>query len=697
MPKNKFKFDMNTARVMVFDSFFTNFETQSIDVSKLIRDLKSAKVNCLRLAAYSHLGYTIYPSKITPMFPGLKHDLFKEIVSRCHEENIAVIAYINAGFDAVLHDSADFGAKKSDGTQRYWASDGPPWGVRWMCFNQPRYHELIKNIIDEVMTYNVEGCYFDETVEGFCHCETCQKKYSEETGKKMPMVDHWTDENLWINPQEAHEYMSFRKRVLLEWRKFLVKCTKSHGRDILAMINCGGYLQPTANSLGASTIDTAPFIDGLLTESMIRASDNTGIRHGGDNSRFADNAPFKPWVHVELKSSSWTFDVAPKEELMVKTGLLAAHGARPAAYTYHQNGQDETLKTLVPAYERIFENEDVLAGTKPCSEIGLLYHRDSHFAFAKSSAETSVDFDGMLQLLGHCHVCYDIIDPRLTSESINKYKALVIPNSAIINPEEERLLREYVSGGGSCIITGECASHDSYGNPLKNSLLSDLLGCEIIDRCSDFMPVNAGGSKAGRRTYFNLISNHPILSELEKNSWHPKSAKYIIVKPTTGKVLALTIGDPDRPPVMGPSGVIEHPSIIINQLGKGKIVYLPWQVGSVYQLNEPHGIKKLFHGTIDWMLEGKKIVELNAPVNVEISLREKGDMFIFHMIDCTGSHKIISEPGLAQISGKLNLPHPQKINEIRALDGARVKWEQKEDHSITFEVSIDRWQGLIIG
>lgn len=693
---DKVKFDMSTARVLVFDTFFTNFETQSFDVPRLIRDMKSAKVNCLRLAAYSHLGYAIYPSKSTPMFPGLEKDLFTDIVDSCRKEGIAVIAYVNAGFDAVLQDSSSFGAKKSDGTQKYWASDGPPWGVRWMCFNQPRYHELIKNIIDEVMAYDVEGCYFDETVEGFCHCDVCRDRYLRETGHEMPKVDHWTDSALWKDAVEAHEYMAFRKRVLLEWRRFLVQCTKSYGQEKLAMINCGGYLQSTANSLGASTVDTIPFIDGLLTESMIRASDSTGIRHGSDNSRFADNAPFRPWVHVELKSSSWTFDVAPKEELMVKTGLLAAHGARPAAYTYHQNGQAETLKTLVPAYERVFENEDFLSGSKSCAEVGLLYHRHSHFASAKGSMEMSADFDGMLQLLGHCHLCYDIIDPALTAEAISGYAALVIPEAATLNSEEATILRNYISKGGACVITGECATHDRMGNPLPNSELADLLGCDIVGRASNFIPVNAGGSKAGRRTYFNLTADHPMLDKLEKCSWHPKSAKYIVVKPTSGEVLSMTIGDPDRPPVMGPSGELGHPSIIVNKYGAGHIVYLPWQVGSVYQLNEPHGLRKLLDGALNWLLGDKRIVKLEAPGNVEISLRRKGDSFIFHMVDCTGSHKIISEQGLMRISGQIKLPDSRQAIEIKTFDGAKPQWRQTADGVVEFDVAIDRWQALII-
>jgi hypothetical protein len=683
------------ARVLVFDTFFTDFEKQAINVDRLISDMKDARVNCLRLAAYSHLGYTIYPSNVTPMFPGLKHDLFREMVDRAHGENIAVIAYINAGFDAALPDSGRFGARLSSGAQKYWASDGPPWGVRWMCFNNPEYHSLLEKIIDEVMSYSVEGCYFDETAEGCCHCDICKKRYREETGREMPPVDHWRDEKLWESPEEAHEFMEYRKRVLLDWRKFLVSCTKKNGSDKLAMINCGGYPQPTANSLGASTVDTAPFIDGFLTESMLRAG-GISVRHAGESARFADNAPFIPWVHVELKSSSWTFDVAPKDELMVKTGMLAAHGARPAAYTYHQNGQASTLRTLIPAYKRVADNEDVLSETTSAAEAGLLYHRYSHFAYSKNDRLSHKEFVGIFDLLDNCHLCFDIVDPEISEEAIAKYRLLVIPNAAIMTDREQSLLRTFIKGGGMAIISGECASRDRLGNPLKGSTLDDLLGCQITGRRTDSIPVNAGGSKSGRRCYFNINTDHPAVSGFEPNSWHPKSAQSIVVGLTTGKSLAGTVTCPGSPPVMGPGELLDLPSIVVNSCGKGRVVYLPWLVGGVYELDEPCGILELYRGVINWLLDGRKIIELNGPRSCEVSLRKKNGRYILHIIDYTGSHKILDEPGIDTISGKLRLPDGRQVKSIRAIDGKPIEWHTGEQGVIEFKAPIDRWQALVI-
>ncbi len=687
--------DWAQARVVVFDTFFTNFRTQAVDVERLILDLKSCNANCLRLAAYSHLGYTIYPSKLTPMFPGLKHDLFKELVDRAHEEGIAVIAYVNAGFDDALEESESFGAKLVSGAQRYWASDGPPWGVRWMCFNNSDYHSLLEGIIDEVMSYGVEGCYFDETAEGFCHCEVCKARYRQETGKDMPAVDSWKDGRLWEDPEEALEFMEYRKRVLLDWRRFLVSCTKKHGSEKLGMINCGGYPQHTANNLGASTIDTTPFIDGFLTESMLRAG-GISVRHAGESARFANNAPFTPWVHVELKPSSWTFDVAPREELMVKTGMLVAHGARPAAYTYHQNGEASTLGTLRPAFRRVSDNEDVLSGTVSASEAGLLYHRHTNLSYARNDRLPHEEFVGVLDLLDNSRLCFDIIDPEISEEAVGRYRLLVIPNAAIMSEREQELLRGFVTNGGSAIISGECATHDTLGNPLSGSGLADLLGCNIISRRSDSIPVNAGGSKSGRRCYFNVHTPHPVVSKLGAGSWHPKSARSMVVELTTGESLAGTVTCPDDPPCMGPGEFLDLPSIVVNTYGKGRVVYLPWLVGGVYELDEPHGILELYRGAAEWLLDGRKIAELAGPREIEVSLRKRNETYIFHMIDYTGSHKVLEDPGISTISGILTLPDKRAATAVRSLDGEPAEWGTVDGGGIEFSVKIDRWQALIV-
>lgn len=692
------KFDMSQARVMVMDTFFTDFTWQIINVERLIRDLKNAHINCLRLAAYSHLGFTIYPSKIAPMFPGLDEDLFGNIVKACHNSDIAVIAYINAGFDSVLEESKEYTARMSaaNGNKyRFWASDTPPWGVRWLCFNQKKTHDLLGGIIDEVMDYSVEGAYYDETAEGFCHCDTCRKRYRKETGREMPEIDHWADEKLWNDLKIAHEYMNYRKRVLLEWRKWLVKRTKKYGQNKIAMINCGGYPQRTANSLGASTIDTMDFIDGFLTESMLRAA-GCGIHHAGFNSRFAENTPFHPWVHVELKSSSWTFDVAPKEELMVKTGMLVAHGARPAAYTYHQNGQTNTLATLEPVYARVALNENILSETISAAQIGLLYSRNSEFAIGKNDKEYGNEFEGIYSLLEHSHVCFDIIDPILTKDVMDKFRVLVLSSPAVLSKQEQNALRNYISQGGNILVSGQCATHTSLGQELPNSTLADVLGCNILGRRNDSIPVNAGGSKEGRRCYFHLITNHPIFEEMEPDSWHPKSSQSFMAELTTGQSLADTVLCPNKPPCLGPGNFLDYPSIVINQYGRGMVVYLPWEPGGVYKKDEPHGLLKLYRSAIRWLLGGKQIARLDAPCEIELSLRKKEGKFIFHMIDYTGSHKILHEKGLATISGSLRLPDSRNVTSIRTLDGQNVQWKQIQNGTIDFEVPIDRWQALII-
>ncbi len=234
------------------------------------------------------------------------------------------------------------------------------------------------------------------------------------------------------------------------------------------------------------------------------------------------------------------------------------------------------------------------------------------------------------------------------------------------------------------------------GNPLKGSTLADLLGCQITCRRTDAIPVNAGGSKSGRRCYFNIHTDHPAVSGFEPDSWHPKSAQSIVVELATGMSLAGTVTCPGSPPVMGPGELLDLPSIVVNIYGKGRVVYLPWLVGGVYELDEPYGILELYRGAVDWLLDGRKIVELNGPRSCEVSLRGKDGKYIFHIIDYTGSHKVLDEPGLETVSGKLRLPDSRQVKSIYAIDGKPVEWHDVEQGVIEFKAPIDRWQALVI-
>jgi hypothetical protein len=348
---------------------------------------------------------------------------------------------------------------------------------------------------------------------------------------------------------------------------------------------------------------------------------------------------------------------------------------------------------MAPVYNIIADNEDVLSGTESMAVIGLLYPRKSQALRGMNDTE----FRGVMELLGHTHECYDVIDPIVT-EKVNRYKMLVLPDAAFLSDDEIAVIKKYVKAGGHLIVSGECASITEKSPELSDSKLAEVLGCNLKSRIDDFIPMNGGGAKSKRRCYFNIIdTSHPVLEQFEECRWQPKSFHYLDVELTTGKMLANTVTAPTILPAnQGPDGTVDIASIIENIYGDGKVLYLPWDVGEVYLLNEPKGILDLYRAGIKWMLGDEAIVTTFFHRNMEFVLRSKDDKRIFHIIDYTGPEKVLAEPGQSSVAGKIRIPGGEKVKSIRALDGAEMEWQQLASGEIEFKVDIDRWQAVVM-
>lgn len=96
----------------------------------------------------------------------------------------------------------------------------------WLCPSHPENRELEKNLMMElVRNYDVDGVHFDYMrypYEPLCYCETCRKRFTEETSLK---IDEW--------PADVWKEGPYRE-VYLNWRRHLIT---SSAREIAAAIH----------------------------------------------------------------------------------------------------------------------------------------------------------------------------------------------------------------------------------------------------------------------------------------------------------------------------------------------------------------------------------------------------------------------------------------------------------------------------
>ena len=70
------------------------------DAERFAKTLKNANVEIINMAAQCNSGYAYFPTKTGVMYPGLKVNLFGEIVKACKKEGIKVIGYVSTGLNS---------------------------------------------------------------------------------------------------------------------------------------------------------------------------------------------------------------------------------------------------------------------------------------------------------------------------------------------------------------------------------------------------------------------------------------------------------------------------------------------------------------------------------------------------------------------------------------------------------------------
>ena len=130
-------------------------------------------------------------------------------------------------------------------------------------------------------------------------------------------------------------------------------------------------------------------------------------------------------------------------------------------------------------------------------------------------------------------------------DGLSSYKLVVVPADYVMDAASAKALRDYVSGGGTVLMTAFSAKVDEHGQWFDTPLpgrLSDVFG----------LKTNA---------FYQVES--PLKYELDGSSVDSGAHHYEVLEPTTAKVLSRFTNTADR-----------SPAVTINNFGKGNAIYL---------------------------------------------------------------------------------------------------------------------------
>jgi hypothetical protein len=257
------------------------------------------------------------------------------------------------------------------------------------------------------------------------------------------------------------------------------------------------------------------------------------------------------------------------------------------------------------------------------------------------AADYFMAFEGAHKAMVYEHIPWGIVHQEtVTLETLRQFPIMLLPNAAILSDKEVLLLRQYVEGGGRLIVTGLTGMLDRFGQPLKESSLSQLIGAKLearLDSQDNWLRVPAAEHDQAAQAptepdktglHSQTQSSLRVLVGDTRPDW-PFLVKgsAVVYRPVTATVLGdllkpcrtvaqrkATKPDPDW---LMSAGDLAGPAILVNRVGNGTVVAFAaspdFATASELHIVEA---RKLLRYAVTF-LDPKPLIEIAAPATVE--------------------------------------------------------------------------------
>jgi Hypothetical glycosyl hydrolase 6 len=342
--------------------------------------------------------------------------------------------------------------------------------------------------------------------------------------------------------------------------------------------------------------------DGIMSESNTAvgralplwpysASDNVSRSVGSEPDKVAIN------LSMSFVDYPWRYAHVPSAETALRLYQNLAHGGPPAiVVSGTMDQQDRTgLTAAKPIFDWHARHEDLFVGQKNAARVLLMATGDTNA------------YRGFFRLLSEKHIPFVVSENlRWLDEASQRFDLVIAPG----RPAEG--LERYVRSGGRLLVAGTTPPS---------------------------IPV--GTIVGPRRTQgYWRIHDRRGLPSLERTSLLWIDGEYLELRPIDAPLLTLIptamFGPPEK--VWGDKVETDVPGLVFADLGKGRVGYIPWDIGGLYYRHSSEGHAGLMVDVIDQLLPAGRQVRTDAHPLVEMTLMDQPARrrTLIHLVNVTG-------------------------------------------------------------
>ena len=617
----------------------------------------SAKADIVFISVTGILAF--YPSKVKFHRHGKflnGRDFFGECVAAAKKRNMRVVARMSPDLNwgDALEAHPEWAMRNKDGSVQF---SGEEPRLFKTCMFSSYMDDYVPAIMHEVNSLYDVDCFYTNGWPPIgslpeCYCAICSK---------LPAAG---------TPEFWHV---FDDRVFGLWQKYDA-IAKEKEPDRFFFANLGGNVRggPNLNRLGK----VAAWFQ----------ADNQG-------RTYDDSAVWGCSLQGRVCNAVLDGKFAANVTAAYSTGAVTWRNAskNPAEAEMWLN---ETLASGMVPYYHFVGSENGFGEDRRWQKVGADYFRwtaqhDAHFTSRRSIANIGVVMGQSTQLLypgpttvrlrGYMHettqgiydallkgrFAFDFVhEDSLDPERLRKYRALLLPNIAMLSDRQCQQIRDYVQSGGSIMASFETGLYDQSLTPRADFGLAELLG---IHKAGDVI------GTVGNAYYSRIERQHSVLEGFNNTNWLPGAQNRVPLKPIQSPVLTVVPGFVRYPPELAYPQLprTDEPAVVLHEIGSCRMAYFPGDIERSYWLTGHGDLLRLLHNTIRWITRDERIVQVEGEGFVEMFSWETPPGYAVHLLNYTSPNAhhgwMQSAYPLGPQTVRMKLPQSVKVKSIELL------------------------------
>jgi hypothetical protein len=616
-----------------------------------------------------------YPSKVKFHRHGKYlhgRDFFGECVTAAKSRNMRVVARMSPDLNwgDALEAHPEWAMRNKDGSVQF---SGEEPRLFKTCMFSTYMDDYIPAIMREVNSLYDVDCFYTNGWPPLgslpeCHCAICSRLPAASTPA------YWR---------------AFNDRVFELWQRYDA-IAKEKKPDSFFFANLGGNVRggPNLDRLGKIAAwfqadnQGRTYDDPAVWGCSLQGRVCNAIMDG----KFAANVT----AAYSTGSPGWRNASKSPDEAKMWLNETLASGMIPY---YHFIGSEDGFcedrrwqKVGADFFRWTAQHDAHLTTRRSIADIGVVMGQSTQLLYpgpatVRSRAYTHETTQGIYDALLRGRYAFDFVhEDRLEPERLSHYRALLLPNVAMLSDRQCRQIGEYVHAGGSIMASFQTSLYDEDLNQRADFGLADLLG---ISKTGDVIGTN-GNAYYARIEAPEANPQHPLLAGFHNTNWLAGAENRMPLKPVQNPLLTVVPGFVRYPPELAypPVPHTDVPAAVLREVGSSRTAYFAGDIERTYWLTGHGDLLQLLHNAINWVTRDERIIRVEGEGFIEMFCWETAPGYAVHLLNYTNPNAchgwLQSIHPLGPQIVRMKLPQNLRVQSIELLQaGQTLPFDQR--------------------